>query len=114
MSLHKNLQRLKHIDSLIRIKATGSPKELAGKVGISRSVLFEFINEMKEEGFKIAFSKTINSYYYTEEGNLTEHFFEKSLSRIEMRAITGGESFLKYFQSPIISDCELVALWKKN
>ncbi|MEO6838807.1 MAG: hypothetical protein ABI261_07305 [Ginsengibacter sp.] len=62
MSLRKNLERVKHIDSLIRIKATGNPKELANKVGISRSMLFEFINEMKEEGFPIAFSKKTNSY----------------------------------------------------
>ena len=97
MALHKYMERMKLTDSLIRKKATGSPKELANKLGISRSALFELINEMKEEGFPIAYSKEFNSYYYQEAGKLVEHLFEKTLSHKDMKAITGGKSFFKIF-----------------
>ena len=97
MALHKYMERIKFTDSLILKKATGSPKDLATRLGISRSVLFELINEMKGEGFPIAYSKMLNSYYYTEEGKLTEHLFEKTLSRRDMKAINGGKSFFKIF-----------------
>ena len=75
MALHKYMERIKFTDSLIQKKATGTPLHLATRLGISRSVLFELINEMKEEGFPIAYSKMLKSYYYTEEGKVTEHLF---------------------------------------
>ena len=103
MPLHQYLERIRLIDSLIRKKATGNIEMLAKKLGLSRSHVFNLINEMKKEGFPIEFSKTFNSYYYTEEGRTVNHLFERELTDNDMRLVTGGKSFFKlFFQSNYI------------
>jgi len=43
-------QRLNRIDHLIRIKGTGTPSELAEKIGMSERSMYEYIRLMKEFG----------------------------------------------------------------
>jgi hypothetical protein len=50
------------------MKATGRPSELALKLGISESRLYETLNLMKVDlGAVIRYSKSIQSYYYPKE-----------------------------------------------
>jgi len=49
----KYINRLKAIDQLIKLKATGSPKELADKLGISERQIYKYISDLKELGAKI-------------------------------------------------------------
>jgi hypothetical protein len=59
------IHRIERIDQLIRLKATGQPSELAKKLGISESQLYEVLNIMKVElGGPILYSRTLQSYYY--------------------------------------------------
>ncbi len=53
----KYINRLKTIDSLIQLKMTGSPKELAIKLEISERQVFRYIENLKEFGGKIEFDK---------------------------------------------------------
>ena len=64
MSLFKYIARLQRMDSLIAMKATGSPEEFAYKMNLSRSTLFETLQEMKGMGVDIRYSNTRESYYY--------------------------------------------------
>lgn len=89
MSLQKYIERIKHIDSLIRNKATGTPDALAKKLHLSKAGTYKFLNEIKEQGFPIAYSKGLRSYYYTKEGRLANHLFEIRLSDDEMEQISG-------------------------
>ena len=52
------------MDSLISMRATGTPEEFAGKLNISRSTLFELLQEMKSLGVDIRYSQWRGSYYY--------------------------------------------------
>ncbi len=65
MSLLRSIERLKRMDDLIKKEATGTSKEFAEKLGISRSMLMENLNEMKDLGAEIAFCSLRRSYYYT-------------------------------------------------
>ena len=67
MSLFKYIARLQRMDSLIAMKATGSPEEFAYKMNLSRSTLFETLQEMKGMGVDIRYSNTRESYYYGDE-----------------------------------------------
>jgi|OpeIllAssembly_1097287.scaffolds.fasta_scaffold166397_1 hypothetical protein len=59
------LRRIERIDQLIRLKATGTPTELALKLGLSESQLFEVLSLMKNEfGAPIRYSKASRCYYY--------------------------------------------------
>lgn len=64
MALIKYVERIQRIDSLIHLRATGTPEEFAYKLGIRRSTLFQSLQEMREMGVDIKYSYNRQSYYY--------------------------------------------------
>lgn len=64
MSLFKYIARLQRMDSLIAMKATGPPEEFACKMNLSRSTLFETLQEMKCMGVDIRYSNIRETYFY--------------------------------------------------
>jgi predicted DNA-binding transcriptional regulator YafY len=60
----KFFERFKRIDYLIRSKSTGTPRDLADKLEISVSTLYEFISFMKEMGAPVKYDKAKRSYVY--------------------------------------------------
>lgn len=97
MPLHKYLERIRFIDSLIRKRATGNYATLAKKLNLSKTEVYNFLNEMKKEGIPIRYSKKLNSFYYTEEGRMVTQLYEKELSKNDMRSIKGGSNFFLSF-----------------
>ena len=67
-------QRLSRIDQLIRIKGTGTPSELADKIGISERRTYEYIRLMKDFGAPVLYSRQRKSYYYKQEGRFLIRF----------------------------------------
>ena len=84
-SSHQNLirmqkeifQRLNRIDHLIRIKGTGTPSELADKIGMSERSTYEYIRLMKEFGAPVSYSRQRKSYYYQQDGTFTIRFLSE-------------------------------------
>lgn len=70
-------QRISRIDYLIRIKATGSPSELARRLGISERSVYEYLNLMKEFGAPIKFNNFRQTYYYDGDGMFNISFMPK-------------------------------------
>ena len=66
MSLFKYVERLRRMDSLISMMATGTPGEFAEKLEIRRSTLFLSLQEMREMGVNIKYSCFRQSYYYAD------------------------------------------------
>lgn len=66
--------RLSRIDALIRIKGTGTPSELADKIGISERSTYEYIRLMRDFGAPVFYSRQRKSYYYKEDGRFTISF----------------------------------------
>ena len=64
MKIENYMNRIKQIDGLIRTGCTGSPGELAEKVGLSESMIYNYINYMRDVGAPIAYSKKQKTYYY--------------------------------------------------
>lgn len=63
------------IDSLIRLKITGSPDCLADKIGVSRRQLLKILKDMKEHFHApIKYNSFRKTYFYTEEGYFTIGF----------------------------------------
>jgi predicted DNA-binding transcriptional regulator YafY len=62
------------MNSLIRKKATGTPKEFASRMNISVSMLYEYLSVMKKMDVPVKYSKLKQTYYYTEEGDFELHF----------------------------------------
>lgn len=91
------LQRLARIDHLIRIKGTGSPVQLAGKLGVSERSVYEYINLMKEFGAPIKFDAYRETYFYEKEG----HFYVSFICHPEIaKNINGMDSHSSEHQIP--------------
>jgi len=67
MALIKNLDRVIRIDSLIHMRATGPPEEFARKLGIRRSTLFQWLQEMRHLDVDIRYSCSLQSYYFADD-----------------------------------------------
>jgi len=52
------IERLKRIDHLIRIKGTGTPAQLASRIGISRGAFYLYLNLMRDLGAPISSTTT--------------------------------------------------------
>ena len=77
MLLSNFLSRLVYLDFLIRTKASGDINTFAKKLNLSRAGAYKLLNELKDLGFPIAYSKKDHHYYYTCEGKLVKRLFEK-------------------------------------
>jgi hypothetical protein len=94
MSLIRHIQRLKFIDLLVRKKATGNLQTFAEKNRLSKRGLTVILEEMRNIGFAIKYSRRLNSYYYDEDGEMVQCLFIKKgelLSREEVRQIEGND-----------------------
>jgi len=79
LSMQKEIfNRIARIDYLIRIKATGTPAQLAERLGMSERSVYEYINLMKELGAPIKFNSYRQTYYYDTEGSFAISFFPKN------------------------------------
>jgi predicted DNA-binding transcriptional regulator YafY len=74
------LNKLVRLDFLIRIKGTGTPKQLAMKLDVSERTLYEYIGIMKDFGAPIKYSKLRRSYYYHDDGEFKISFQKKHVN----------------------------------
>ena len=65
MQIFETVQIVERINQLIRLKATGSPTELANKLNICERQVYRIIDELKTTGLPIQYCKKRKTYYYT-------------------------------------------------
>lgn len=64
MQALKFISRTRRLDSLIRRKSTGSPAQLAHRLGVSEATIYRYIQEMKDMGAPIRYCRERQSYRY--------------------------------------------------
>jgi Mn-dependent DtxR family transcriptional regulator len=74
MNFHDRLHVIERIDALIKRKGTGSPSQLASRLGISERSVYAIIQSMKELGAPIYYDHYRLSYCYSEEGKFVFSF----------------------------------------
>jgi predicted DNA-binding transcriptional regulator YafY len=74
----KFIERFKRIDEIIQNKSSGTPAQLAEKLDISESTLYEFIAVMKELGAPIQYDRFAQRYYYEEPGRFNISFVRET------------------------------------
>lgn len=83
MTFIEKIRIIERIDQLIKLKATGSSKELADRLNISRSTVYEIIECMKSMGAEIEYCRNRKSMYYLSDKTL-------SIGFIDLKKIKGG------------------------
>lgn len=96
--LSEQIKILERIDQLIRLKCTGTPKQLASKLAMSETTVYRILDTMKELDAPITYCIAKQSYIYERQVAFKFGFYSKELSGEEAEKIQGGGNFLgKYF-----------------
>lgn len=74
--LKNYFQRIRTLDRLIQRKATGTPAQLARRLNISRSRLYDYLLFLKDEGAPVRYSRERQTYYYETSGTFTIGYME--------------------------------------
>jgi biotin operon repressor len=93
MNFIEQLQLLDRIDKLIARKGTGSARDLASKLGISRSSIFNYLDYLRQLGAEIEYCDVRRSYYYV--NNQRPQF--KVFSKSDSEHFYGGKIFFNFF-----------------
>ncbi len=97
MKFFEYIERIEKMHCLIKAKRTGTPDEFAAQLGISRSRLYEIIEELKSRGAPIAYSKASTTFYYEYPFDISLGCTMKPLSRKELVEENGGNLFPFFF-----------------
>jgi predicted DNA-binding transcriptional regulator YafY len=90
MNFIRQIERLQILNKLIREERTGTPEELAERLGVSRRQLYTYFDLLKDFGLEVGFSRKINSFYYCEKKDLRISLNIQVLENAEMANINGG------------------------
>ena len=97
MALYNYINRIERMDTLIRCKSTGTPKELAEKLNISERWLYIFLDELRTElDCPIRYDRRKRSYVYEIPGRVTIGF-KTEIDTEDMKKVSGGINFKNYF-----------------
>jgi predicted DNA-binding transcriptional regulator YafY len=70
----KFLERFQRIDDLIYRKSTGTPQQLADKLELSESTLYEYLAVMRNMGAPISYNRERRTYFYECDGHFLIEF----------------------------------------
>lgn len=102
MSVIRHIYRLMYIDLLIRKKATGNLDLFAQKNRLSKRGLLNVLNDMKDMGFPIKYSRSLRSYYYYENGEMVKTLFIRNDSEVSKHVNALDSQISKLCFSPTI------------
>jgi len=78
------------MNRLIKAEKTGTPEEFAAFLGISTSHLYRCIEEIKEMGAPVSFSRIRKTYFYKHDFDLKINYSVEIVSEDSKRKIFGG------------------------
>jgi predicted DNA-binding transcriptional regulator YafY len=90
MKLFEYLDRISRMHRLVLNRRTGTPCEFASRLGVSRTSLYEMIDELRSRGAPIVYSKSTRTFYYSEPFDVSVSCSFRSLSQTETKEVSGG------------------------
>lgn len=88
--LSKQIELIERIDQLIRLNATGTPKALASRLGVSKAKLYRVLDVMKELNAPIVYNIAKQCFIYEDEVRFKCGFYVKSIPEKDALSINGG------------------------
>ncbi|WP_234859424.1 hypothetical protein [Aquimarina aquimarini] len=82
----KHIEMMDRIDQLTRLKATGTPLELASKLGVSKTKLYRVIHTMKALNAPMEYDVTLQSYVYVKAVDFKFGFHSKDRLTNELQS----------------------------
>ncbi|MEQ1746799.1 MAG: hypothetical protein ABMA02_15305 [Saprospiraceae bacterium] len=97
IKLFDDFYLLQRLDHLIRTRATGTPCDLADRLGTSKRDVCRIIADLREQGFPIGYDREGGTYYYKEPVKLDVSI---AVGGKKLLSIQGGENKSNFF-SPV-------------
>lgn len=91
MEFIRQIERFQLLNKLVKEQRTGRPDELAKRLGVSRAKLYLMLEELRDYGVEIVFSKKVNSFRYYNCRGLNLDFSMKVLDDKETILISAGK-----------------------
>ena len=102
------IEKVAILNELISQKQTGTPEEIAERLRISRSTLYNIIDELKLRGIDIKYSRSRCTFYYNNDVLVDIQISIKSLTEIddvdELKNISGGCKISSLFSEIFLSE----------
>ena len=92
MTFLEKIELMRRVDQLIRLKGTGTAEELAKRLGIGRSSVYELVESMRTLGVEIEYCRDRQSFYYTNSNVIV-------FGSIDPSKITGGKNNFQNFDT---------------
>ncbi len=93
MKVFEYLDRINKMHRMLIRERTGTPSEFAYQLGVSRTTLYEMIDELKSRGAPISYSKSDCTFYYTEPFEINVNCTLRSLTKTEEKELAGGNFY---------------------
>ena len=104
MNAIKQLERIQQIIRLIKHEKTGTPEEFANSLQIGKRRLYEHLDDFREMGVQVDYSKLRNTYYFSNGHELELSYSLKVISKAKTKEIFGGISHFN-IQSAFFMHC---------
>lgn len=118
-SFLNNINLIERIHDLVKRKATGTPSQLACRLGISEAKLYRIMELMRVLGAPIIYDHLQNCYYYEQRVSCKFGFI---IETNDLKEIRGGFSLrekyfvnflsLSKFESVILYHCNVIKIRK--
>jgi transcriptional antiterminator len=93
MKFIEQIRLLERVDQLIRLKATGNPKELASRLEVSERTVYNIMENLRDLGIDLYYCEQRRSYCYN--GSFRIQFLIRAVDNREQ--IVGGEKKVNIF-----------------
>jgi predicted DNA-binding transcriptional regulator YafY len=90
MKVFEYLDRISMMHKLVLRQKTGTPEEFANQLGVSRTSLYEMIDELRSRGVPLAYSKSAKTFFYRQPFDIDVSCSLRPLTFIEEKESTGG------------------------
>jgi predicted DNA-binding transcriptional regulator YafY len=97
---------------LVSRQRTGTPEEFARQLGVSRTSLYELIDELKSRGAPIAYSKSAKTFFYRQPYDVAITCSLRPLTYNEEKENAGGINIFSkiLFSRTLPSELSMVTL----
>jgi biotin operon repressor len=112
MKIFEYLDRISMMHKLVSRQRTGTPEEFARQLGVSRTSLYELIDELRSRGAPIAYSKSSKTFFYSQPYDIAVTCLLRPLTYNEKKENAGGTNILSrvLFFRTLHSDLSMVIL----
>jgi predicted DNA-binding transcriptional regulator YafY len=93
MKVFEYLDRISMMHKLVLRQKTGTPDEFARQLGVSRTSLYELIDELRSRGVPIAYSKSAKTFFYRIPYDIVISCSLRPLTYTEEKESIGGTYF---------------------